>query len=189
MIRIFDLDYRRCSFYFLLFLALFEWCGWYFGHELAPMQLPDFMSINELIEAGFNINTAYRPTLTLEEFKSVAKKELQKTEPYYNRNYNVTQHALKLSTKPRQNIFLVGHAPTLDACAHQLVGNKAKNLESFNETMRVERRTYCEVSQIQEYGNGKWQVCQTPFPPLNHRSTTCGYHQGLPVAPWKGKAK
>ena len=71
------------------------------------------MTNTELTKAGFNIDMSYEPLISKDELqKTFLEMENDKFEPYYNRNFSVTQNAIKLS-ETGENILIIGHATTL----------------------------------------------------------------------------
>ena len=71
------------------------------------------MTNTELTNAGFNIDMSYEPLISKDELqKTFLEMENDKFEPYYNRNFSVTQNAIKLS-ETGENILIIGHATTL----------------------------------------------------------------------------
>ena len=66
--------------------GLFEWLAWY------QEGLPKFMSSEELTAAGFNIDTSYRPVMSIEMLKEIDTPE--PCEHYYTRNGHITNALL-----------------------------------------------------------------------------------------------
>lgn len=67
--------------------GLFEWLAWY------PDSVPDWMSVEELTAAGYNIQADYEPFVKLEEL--AGKKE--SVEQFYMRSHFVIQNVLRLT--------------------------------------------------------------------------------------------
>lgn len=65
--------------------GLFEWLLWYIN------SFPEFMTNNELIAAGYNIDTNYEPLIPRDKLKNDVK---ETCEQYYQRNYEVVKSIL-----------------------------------------------------------------------------------------------
>lgn len=65
--------------------GLFEWLAWY------PDSVPDWMSAEELVAAGFNIQIDYEPFVTLEELKD----KRESVEQFYRRSHFLTTSVLQ----------------------------------------------------------------------------------------------
>lgn len=81
--------------------GLFEWLTWYANC------FPEFMTDNELIAAGYNIDTTYEPMISRDDLKNHLK---ENCDQYYTRNYEVVKKSLKTSeeqgTINRNFVFL-----------------------------------------------------------------------------------
>ena len=68
--------------------GLFEWLGWY------KLGMPKWMTPQEYKEAGFNIDTSYKP------FQQISKYNMEEnTDQYYGRCHDITSKVLKLHEK------------------------------------------------------------------------------------------
>lgn len=67
--------------------GIFEWLGWY-----NQTGLPDWMNYDELIAAGFNINSKYEALVPLLQLND---KITETVEQYYMRCDNVVQNLIK----------------------------------------------------------------------------------------------
>ncbi|KAJ3661412.1 hypothetical protein Zmor_005807 [Zophobas morio] len=133
--------------------GLFEWSVWY------PDGLPDWMTAEELVAAGFNIDVDYQPFITEAEMKE----SKETCEQFYLRSTFVTRGAL--NANPSGNVLLVGHAATLDVCSRELVGKKPR---VANDMMKIIQKVpYCGLLQLAQDGD-KWEIEQLPFPPITH---------------------
>jgi hypothetical protein len=65
--------------------GLFEWLGWY------PESLPDWLTYEELQEAGFRINPNYKKIVTKEELQD----NRESCEEFYLRSFYLTQNVIK----------------------------------------------------------------------------------------------
>lgn len=75
--------------------GLFEWLAWY------PDSVPDWMSAEELVAAGFNIQTDYEPFVTLAELKD----KRESVEQFYRRSHFLTTSILQ-ATKSLGKVVL-----------------------------------------------------------------------------------
>ncbi|CAG9813823.1 unnamed protein product [Phaedon cochleariae] len=135
--------------------GLFEWTVWY------PDGPPDWMTTQELIEGGYNIDDSYEPLVNVKELKEAK----ESCEQFYLRSAFVTRGIL--SANSSGNILLVGHSATLDTCSHELVGKRPR---PPNEMIKiVQKIPYCGLCQVarKEDGDG-WEVVEPPCLPATH---------------------
>lgn len=133
--------------------GLFEWLAWY------QNSMPDWMTPEELVAAGYNIQLGYKPYISAEELQDTVR---ESCEAYYTRNFFVTQCMLQATEEAGGNVMLVGHAATLDVCTRQLTGHTPRPV---NEMMSVVRKVpYCSLTVVEEHR----EVVHVP----NHTSTT-----------------
>ncbi|XP_064470686.1 ecdysteroid-phosphate phosphatase-like isoform X2 [Ornithodoros turicata] len=141
--------------------GLFEWLAWY------QDGMPTWMSIDEMLEAGYNIKGDYKPVVAAQEL--MHKKET--SEQYYMRSFYVSQALLNHSfpdSDHRGNVLFVGHAATLDTCTRQLT---RKNPRTAGDLIQiVQRIPYCSVAVAEESPNGAWTLVAPPVPALTHSS-------------------
>lgn len=71
-------------------LGLFEWLIWY------PEEFPEWCSAEELIAAGYNIDSGYRSLYTMDDLKACRAEDLDE---FYLRNHDVTQRTLTQERK------------------------------------------------------------------------------------------
>lgn len=140
--------------------SLFEWMEWYTDGNL------DFLTNEELIDAGYNIDTKYKPLVSKEELMGQRSKE--KLEEFYGRNYELTKKVIELHKTG--NILLVGHSCTLEVCNRQLLGQEPRNL---NELMKIVSNVpYCAVTCVQQNDGGQWELIQPPTTGITHTSNS-----------------
>uniref|UniRef100_A0A8D8YBZ9 Ecdysteroid-phosphate phosphatase n=3 Tax=Cacopsylla melanoneura TaxID=428564 RepID=A0A8D8YBZ9_9HEMI len=135
--------------------GLFEWLAWY------PDTLPDWMSIEEFRTAGYNVNPDYKPLLSLEE---LAELRSETCEQFYIRNQQLTETII--SNTGVGNILLVGHAATLDTCSRQLLGAPPRTSQDMTKLLK--NIPYCSLCTLELDTNDRWNLIDTPAPPLTH---------------------
>ncbi|XP_022253956.1 protein UBASH3A homolog [Limulus polyphemus] len=136
--------------------GLFEWLAWY------QDSMPAWMTPQEMLEYGFNIDLNYNPLITTAELWE--KKE--SSEQYYIRSFYITQTLLKRASRNIGNILFTGHAATLDTCSRQLVGHSPRNANDLVHL--VHKIPYCAVVTVEESSEGKWTLVSPPLLPLTH---------------------
>uniref|UniRef100_A0A0K2TCK2 Ecdysteroid-phosphate phosphatase n=2 Tax=Lepeophtheirus salmonis TaxID=72036 RepID=A0A0K2TCK2_LEPSM len=146
--------------------GLFEWLAWY-----QDGSMPDWMTKDELVEAGFNIDLSYKPYISEDELQDTQ----ESAENFYVRNCFVTQCILQATEEVGGNVLVVAHAPTLDACSRQLVGGEARTV---SEMMNIIKKvSYCGVALVtqipspSESQTPKWKLDKPNFPPMTHCSS------------------
>ena len=77
--------------------GLYEWMKWYQDKQ------PDFMSLNEMREAGFNIHDDYTPLISVEKLLSMKE---ESHEDMYTRNYEIMKYILEM-TKEKGIIIII----------------------------------------------------------------------------------
>ncbi|XP_055850010.1 ecdysteroid-phosphate phosphatase isoform X1 [Episyrphus balteatus] len=133
--------------------GLFEWMAWY------PDGVPDWCTLDELIEARYHIDKEYEPILNGTNLNDVIK---ETSEEFYNRNHECL---LKILESTTGNILIVAHATTLDTCSRQLIG---ENPRSTNELRQVIHKIpYCSLATVEQI-NGEWKLVEPEFLPVTH---------------------
>ncbi|XP_047498667.1 protein UBASH3A homolog isoform X3 [Penaeus chinensis] len=136
--------------------GLFEWLAWY------QDGLPVWMTLDELIEAGFNINRNYDPLIRKEEVKDTH----ESCEQYYGRNAYVTQSIINTTQAQGGTILLVGHAATLDTCTRQLVGGAPRSAHEM--TSIIKKVPYGCTAKIEETDCGQWRLSPAEVNPVTY---------------------
>ncbi|XP_063222605.1 ecdysteroid-phosphate phosphatase isoform X2 [Bacillus rossius redtenbacheri] len=140
--------------------GLFEWLAWY------PDSLPDWMTLDELQRAGYNVLADYEPLVRAEELLD----RRESSEQFYARSYYVAQGVVKSSNDVGGNVLLVGHAATLEVCTRQLVGSAPRSGQDM--TRLIQRIPYCSLAAVRETPDHKWELREPPFPPVTHSNNT-----------------
>lgn len=124
--------------------------------------MPKFLPKEALIKYGFNIDTTYKPLLTVDRLKP---KEGYVN--YYNRSFNMTKYIASLHESEGGNILVVGHAATLEACTRQITGSQIRSLQEFN--LVVSKTPFLGLCLI-EKEHKQFRIKHTGIPPLAHLS-------------------
>lgn len=132
--------------------GLFEHFQWYND------DLPVWLTPQELVKAGFNIDTNYK---SLKDEKHL-KDAHESYEDFCARNADITKTILNSYSR---NIIFFGHCATLEVCSWELVGKKPKP-ESELRTFLADV-TYCAIIELQGSG-GIWKTMPSPCPPVTH---------------------
>ncbi|KAG7210708.1 hypothetical protein KM043_012208 [Ampulex compressa] len=133
--------------------GLIEWLAWY------PNGVPVWMTSEELIIAGFNIDKSYMPIM---KTKELPLKE--NAAQYYDRSYELIKRIIENTVG---NILIVAHAASLAACTRQLTGGQVP--PAAEVTRLVQRVPYLACLTAREGIDG-WQLHPPPFPPITHTS-------------------
>ena len=135
--------------------GLIEWLAWY------PNGVPVWMTSEELIGAGFNVDESYEPVIKTKELPL-----RENAAQYYERSYELIKQIIESTVG---NILIVAHAASLAACTRQLTGGRVP--PAAEVTKLVQRVPYLACLTAREGLDG-WQVHPPPFPPITHTSNT-----------------
>ena len=138
--------------------GLFEWLAW------CRDGFPTFMSREEVLDFGINIDVAYTSQVALSDLKP-NETHLE----FYKRMFNITRLLLKTVGSNGGCVMFVGHAATLEACTRQLVGAQPRSAQEL--TKIVQKIPYCGMCVCQESNSGRsstWDFIDPPIPPLTH---------------------
>lgn len=118
--------------------GLFEWLAWYSD------MLPDWMTIDELKHAGYNVRNDYSPFISVDDLQDAR----ESCEQFYLRSSFVAQKAIETTAQLGGNILIVGHASTLDVCSRQLLGQAPRTGQEM--TRFLQKIPYCSLAVMQE---------------------------------------
>uniref|UniRef100_A0A8C4DXG6 Ubiquitin associated and SH3 domain containing Bb n=1 Tax=Dicentrarchus labrax TaxID=13489 RepID=A0A8C4DXG6_DICLA len=137
--------------------GLFEWTKWVSGNSL-----PAWIPPTDLAAAHFSVDTTYRPLIPISK--------LTVSEPYENymsRSYQVTKDILSDCKNTGNNVLIVAHASSLEACTRQLQGRSPQSAKDFIQVVR--KIPYLGFCSCEEQGDtGVWQLVDPPILPLTH---------------------
>uniref|UniRef100_A0A667YPS8 Ubiquitin associated and SH3 domain containing Bb n=1 Tax=Myripristis murdjan TaxID=586833 RepID=A0A667YPS8_9TELE len=137
--------------------GLFEWTKWVSGNSL-----PAWIPPTELAAAHFSVDTTYRPLIP------VSKLTVSESyENYISRSYQVTKDILSDCKNTGNNVLIVAHASSLEACTRQLQGRSPQSSKDFIQVVR--KIPYLGFCSCEEQGDtGVWQLADPPILPLTH---------------------
>lgn len=133
--------------------GLLEWLAWY------PAGIPTWMTSEELVKAGFNVDLDYVPFI-----KKTDLPPRENSAQYYDRSYSLIRHVMDTY---KGNVLLVGHAATLSSCTRQLLGGTAPSASELAQLVQKIPYLACLVAKEEPDG---WQLMSAPFPPITHTS-------------------
>ncbi|XP_043974433.1 ubiquitin associated and SH3 domain containing Bb isoform X1 [Gambusia affinis] len=137
--------------------GLFEWTKWVSGNSM-----PAWIPPTELAAANFSVDTAYRPLIPASKL-TVS----ESYENYMSRSYQVTKDILSDCKNTGNNVLIVAHASSLEACTRQLQGRSPQNAKDFIQVVR--KIPYLGFCACEEQGEtGMWQLVDPPILPLTH---------------------
>ncbi|XP_061574723.1 ubiquitin-associated and SH3 domain-containing protein B-like isoform X2 [Cololabis saira] len=137
--------------------GLFEWTKWVSGASL-----PAWIPPPDLAAAHFSIDTTYRPLIPASK---ITVSESYDT--YLSRSYQVTKDILADGKNSGNNVLIVAHASSLEACTRQLQGRSPQTAKDFIQVVR--KIPYLGFCAVEEQGDtGVWQMVDPPILPLTH---------------------
>lgn len=137
--------------------GLFEWTKWVCGSSM-----PAWIPPPDLAAAHFSVDTTYRPLIP------VSKLTVSESyENYMSRSYQVTKDILSDCKNSGNNVLIVAHASSLEACTRQLQGRSPQSAKDFIQVVR--KIPYLGFCSCEEQGDtGVWQLVDPPILPLTH---------------------
>uniref|UniRef100_A0A8C8GPT3 SH3 domain-containing protein n=1 Tax=Oncorhynchus tshawytscha TaxID=74940 RepID=A0A8C8GPT3_ONCTS len=128
--------------------GLFEWTKWsLFSHASVSLVLTV---------------SSHRPLIPITKL-SVS----ESYDTYMSRSYQVTKDILSDCKNMGNNILIVAHASSLEACTRQLQGRSPQTSKDFIQVVR--KIPYLGFCSCEEQGDtGVWQLVDPPILPLTH---------------------
>uniref|UniRef100_A0A4W3HKA0 Ubiquitin associated and SH3 domain containing Bb n=1 Tax=Callorhinchus milii TaxID=7868 RepID=A0A4W3HKA0_CALMI len=137
--------------------GLFEWTKWVSGNSL-----PAWMTPCELAAANLGTDTTYRPHI---QMNKLGVSEAYET--YISRSFQVMRDILGECKAKGNNILIVAHASSLEACTRQLQGLSPSNAKDFVQVVRkIPYLGFCACEEVEDAGI--WQLVTPPILPLTH---------------------
>ncbi|NXF50158.1 UBS3A protein, partial [Oceanites oceanicus] len=129
--------------------GLFEWTKWE-----ASRVIPNFMTVTELVEASYKIDTSYRGNFPLSSL--VPSESYEEYLPYYFAFSGVSGV-----------ILIVGHGSSLASFTRPLIGLPARDSSDFAQVVRkIPSLGMCFCEELKE--ENKWQMVNPPVKTLTH---------------------
>ncbi|KFW93454.1 Ubiquitin-associated and SH3 domain-containing protein A [Phalacrocorax carbo] len=138
--------------------GLFEWTKWE-----ASKVIPNFMTLSELAEASYKIDTSYRGNFPL---SSLVPSESY--EEYVSRSSAVIKQIITACpSKGKGVILIVGHGSSLASFTRPLIGLPARDSSDFAQVVRkIPSLGMCFCEELKE--ENKWQMVNPPVKTLTH---------------------
>ncbi|NWR78717.1 UBS3A protein, partial [Centropus unirufus] len=134
--------------------GLFEWTKWE-----ASKVIPNFMTMTELVEASYQVDTSYRSNFPL---SSLVPSESY--EEYVSRTSTVIKQII---TACPSVILLVAHGSSLASFTRPLIGLPARDSSNFAQVVRkIPSLGMCFCEELKE--ENKWQMVNPPVKTLTH---------------------
>ncbi|NXM03555.1 UBS3A protein, partial [Tyrannus savana] len=139
-------------------LGLFEWTKWE-----ASKAIPNFMTVAELAEAAYNVDTSYRGNFPL---SSLVPSESY--EDYLSRSSAVMKQIITACpSKGKGVILIVGHGSSLASFTWPLMGLPSRDSSDFAQMVRkIPSLGMCFCEELKE--QNKWQMVNPPVKTLTH---------------------
>nr|XP_021396006.1 ubiquitin-associated and SH3 domain-containing protein A isoform X1 [Lonchura striata domestica] len=135
--------------------GLFEWTKWE-----ASRAIPNFMTVAELVEASYDIDTSYRSNFPL---SSLVPSESY--EDYVSRSSVVIKQII--SACPCKGIILiVGHGSSLAPLTRALTGLPSRDRDFAQMVQKIPSLGMCFCEEQKE--ENKWQMVNPPVKTLTH---------------------
>ncbi|XP_009677805.1 ubiquitin-associated and SH3 domain-containing protein A [Struthio camelus] len=136
--------------------GLFEWTKWE-----ASRLIPNFMTVTELTEASYKIDTSYRGNFSV---SSLVPSESY--EDYVSRSSTVIKQIVT-ACPSKGVILIVGHGSSLASFTRPLVGLPARESSDFAQVVRkIPSLGMCFCEELNE--ENKWQLANPPVKTLTH---------------------
>ncbi|TKR88330.1 hypothetical protein L596_012587 [Steinernema carpocapsae] len=132
--------------------GLFDWTKWYAA-------CPNFMTDEEIEEAGVKIQSEYTPIMTRQQLQLLRG---ETKHDYYRRAQDVIARILTIT---HNTILVIGHAITLDASVRPLLG-LPKDIPAFRQLDRLaDLYPYCAAVVLDQTEDGGQWVVGSPLLP------------------------
>ncbi|NXQ36318.1 UBS3A protein, partial [Alaudala cheleensis] len=140
--------------------GLFEWTKWE-----ASRAIPNFMTVAELVEASYHIDTSYRSIFPL---SSLVPSESYEDYLHY---YTAAPLPLFFAFPAVPGVILiVGHGSSLASLTRALAGLPSRDSKDFAQM--VKKIPSLGMCFCEEQEENKWQMVNTPVKTLTHGANT-----------------
>ncbi|NXH12973.1 UBS3A protein, partial [Bucco capensis] len=138
--------------------GLFEWTK-----REASRMIPNFMTVPELVEASYKIDTSYRGNFPLSSLMPS-----ESYEEYVSRSSAVINQIISACpSKGKGIVLIVGHGSSLASSTRPLIGLPAKDSSNFAQVARkIPSLGMCFCEEVKE--ENKWQMVNPPVKTLTH---------------------
>ncbi|NXM32228.1 UBS3A protein, partial [Oxyruncus cristatus] len=138
--------------------GLFEWTKWE-----ASKVIPNFMTVAELAEASYNVDTSYRGNFPL---SSLVPSESY--EDYLSRSSAVMKQIITACpSRGKGVILIVAHGSSLASFTWPLMGLPSRDSSDFAQMVRkIPSLGMCFCEELKE--QNKWQMANPPVKTLTH---------------------
>ncbi|XP_064008239.1 ubiquitin-associated and SH3 domain-containing protein A [Pogoniulus pusillus] len=136
--------------------GLFEWTKWE-----ASRVIPNFMTVTELAEASYKIDTSYRGNFLLSSLMPS-----ESYEEYVSRSCAVIKQIIAACSS-KGVILIVGHGSSLTSLTRPLTGLPTRDSSNFARVVRkIPSLGMCFCEEMKE--ENKWQMANPPVQTLTH---------------------
>ncbi|XP_043928867.1 ubiquitin-associated and SH3 domain-containing protein A [Protopterus annectens] len=137
--------------------GLFEWTKWE-----GSKGIPNFMSLMELKEANYNVDTSYSCSFPLPNLVTS-----EGYEDFINRSSTTVKEIVNASRSEGDSILVIGHSSGLDSFTRPVVSLPPKDSKDFADMVRkIPALGMCCCEEIKE--ESRWQMIIPPIPTLTH---------------------
>ncbi|XP_006893994.1 PREDICTED: ubiquitin-associated and SH3 domain-containing protein A [Elephantulus edwardii] len=141
--------------------GIFEWTKWEVGKTV-----PTLMTLEELKEANFNVDTNYRPAFPLSCLIPA-----ESYDEYVNRCSVSVERIVSTCSQDLGVILIVSHGSALDTCTRPLLGLPPRESADFAQLVRKIPSLgmcFCEENKKER----KWELVDPPVKTLTHGSNS-----------------
>ncbi|XP_004696967.1 ubiquitin-associated and SH3 domain-containing protein A isoform X1 [Echinops telfairi] len=141
--------------------GIFEWTKWEVGKTI-----PTLMTLEELKEANFNVDTNYRPACPVSSLIPA-----ESYDDYVDRCAMSVERIISTCSQDLGVILIVSHGSALDSCTRPLLRLPSRESGDFAQLVRKIPSLgmcFCEENKKE----GKWELVDPPVKTLTHGSNS-----------------
>lgn len=136
--------------------CLFEWRNWYAA-------IPTFMTPQQLVDNGFNIDPYYSPILPQDKL-ALTLLSKESIDEFYKRNHRLTDY---INKSVEQDCLIVGHAANLETNSRLLLGGKPLPMEKIRDI--TQNIPYCAMLTLEKIPEeNRWSMVGSSIYPFTH---------------------